>query len=58
MAMGSNPEMRRLERDIRLPAVDIGAEDTLETMEDGDEDLTVPAGVDADELALLYGESL
>lgn len=56
--MGSNPEMRRLERDIRLPAVDIGAEDTLETMEDGDEDLTVPAGVDADELALLYGESL
>lgn len=53
MAIGLNPEIRRDDSDMRLPAVDIGIEATLET-EEGEEDRTVPAGVEAAvELTLL-----
>jgi hypothetical protein len=50
--MGLNPEIRRVERDMRFECVDICDEETLETGE-GEEDLTVPAGVETEELALL-----
>jgi hypothetical protein len=57
IAIGSNPEMRRLDRDMRLfEVVDIGVVEALE-MDEGEDDLTVPAGVEAAvELELLKGE--